>query len=176
MGQGDPLSTLLFDIFIDDLLESLHAECGGNGVALAGSLEIVALAFADDVTCLSHDAAKLQESINHVAAWLRKWRMDANTMKSKIMVFHPHAGQAAHDPSPHAFSLVGAPLTQVGDMKYLGVWFSENGSWEVHVAKSLAKMKKALGFWRASAEVPRCPNQSATLDASHFHLQHCDVR
>jgi exonuclease III len=148
VGQGDPLSTLLFDIFIDDLLESLHTECGGNGVTLSDLLQIAALAFADDVACLSHDAAKFQASIDHVGAWLRKWRMDANTVKSKVVVFHPHAGHAAHDPSPHTFTLAGAPLTQVSDIKYLGVWFSENGSWDKHVATSLAKMKKSLGFWR----------------------------
>ena len=148
VGQGDPLSTLLFDIFIDDLLESLHVECGGNGVTLSEALKIAALAFADDVSTLSHDAAKFQDSINHVAAWLRKWRMDANTVKSKIVVFHPQAGQAAHDPSPRTFTLAGVPLTQVSEIKYLGVWFSENGSWETHVAKSLAKMKKALAYWR----------------------------
>ena len=148
VGQGDPLSTLLFDIFIDDLLVSLHTECGGNGVAMSEFVQIVSLAFADDVTCVSHSPEKLQASIDHVAAWLRKWRMDANTVKSKIVAFHPSVEEAAGGSHPNVWTLGGAPITQVESIKYLGVWFTENGSWDLHVQKSLAKMKSALGYWR----------------------------
>jgi hypothetical protein len=148
VGQGDPLSTLLFDIYIDDLLETLHTECGGNGVAMSELVNIVALAFADDVTCVSHQPHKLQASIDHVAAWLRKWRMDANTIKSKVVVFNPPAGQAAGESPLHAWSLGGALIAQVASIKYLGVWFNESGSWDLHYDKALAKMKRALGYWR----------------------------
>jgi hypothetical protein len=32
VGQGDPLSTLLFDIFIDDLVAGLHDTCSEHGI------------------------------------------------------------------------------------------------------------------------------------------------
>jgi hypothetical protein len=50
VGQGTPLS-LLFDIFIDDLVAGLHDTCSEHGICM-GQTD-VALLYADDANALS---------------------------------------------------------------------------------------------------------------------------
>ena len=151
VGQGDHLSTLLFDIYIDDMLEFLHAESGPKGICISQGVDIKALTYADDLIGLSLDPQDLQVSINHVAEWLKRWRMQSNKQKSVVMVFHPMEGQSANVPAEqrlNTWTLDGRTLLQVQSYKYLGVWFSENRSWDLHASKALAKMRAALGYWR----------------------------
>jgi hypothetical protein len=153
VGQGDPLSTLLFDVFIDDLLVELHTLRSGSGVKLSSdaNMATVATTYADDVACVSHEAHGLQTSIDHVAGWLNKWRMQPNVNKSAVMVYHPKQGEAASVPIEarmHTWNLNGHILTQVESYKYLGVWFTEDGSWDLHTSKALSKMRSALGYWK----------------------------
>jgi hypothetical protein len=166
VGQGDPLSTLLFDIYIDDLLESLHSEGAPGGILISEEAEIRALTFADDVACLNHDAQGLQSSINHVAEWLQRWRMQANTQKSVVMVFNPKEGQSAAVSAEHrlnSWTMDGHTLSQVESFKYLGVWFTENGSWELHATKALGKMRAALGYWRPLLACHRIPIKTRAM-------------
>jgi hypothetical protein len=153
VGQGDPLSTLLFDIFIDDLLVELHTQRASSGVKLSRDADMatVATTYADDVGCVSHEADGLQASIDHVAGWLNRWRMQPNVTKSAVMVFHPRDGESACVPvgeRVHKWLLNGHILAQVDSYKYLGVWFTENGTWDLHATKALGKMRGALGFWK----------------------------
>jgi hypothetical protein len=161
VGQGDPLSTLLFDIFIDDLLEELHRLQASSGVKLGGlEASVVATTYADDVGCMSHDPQGLQDQINQVADWLSRWRMQPNVTKSVVMVFHPQHGQAARVPPElrtHTWTLNGLPLSQVDTYKYLGVWFTEDFTWELHASKALGKMRAALGYWKPLLSCQRLP-------------------
>ena len=86
VGQGDPLSTLLFDICIGDVLVELHTQRASSGVRLSRDADMatVATTYADDVGCVSHDADVLQASIDHVAGWLNRWRMQPNESKSAV--------------------------------------------------------------------------------------------
>jgi hypothetical protein len=160
VGQGDPLSTLLFDIFIDDLLEELHQLRPNLGIKLAVDQTVVAKTYADDVCGVSHDAEGLQDIINQVADWMSRWRMQPNVAKSAVMVFHPQDGQAASVPTEqrtHTWTLNGHTLSQVDSYKYLGVWFTENGAWDLHASKALAKMRSALGYWKPLLSCQRLP-------------------
>ena len=59
-------------------------------------VDIKALTHADDLIGLSLDPQDLQVSINHVAEWLKRWRMQSNKKKNVVMVFHPMEGQSAN--------------------------------------------------------------------------------
>ena len=50
------------------ILESLHAKCTANGVALTESVIMAAPVFADDIACLFDHPVCLHKSIKHVAA------------------------------------------------------------------------------------------------------------
>jgi hypothetical protein len=166
VGQGDPLSTLLFDIFIDDLLLDLHNTQENSGVQIADGLTVCATTYADDVGGISHEPQGLQEIINHVGQWLNKWRMQANAVKSVVMVFHPQQGQAASVPMEqrtHTWTLNGQTLSQVDTYKYLGVYFTENGSWDLHASKALGKMRAALGYWKPLLSCQRVPVRARAM-------------
>jgi hypothetical protein len=85
-GQGDPFDAA-FDIYIDDLLDCLH-ECATEDAVALGEALIAALPMrTTSLLCPSPEG--LQRHIDTVVAWLRKWRMAANTVKSQTMIIHP---------------------------------------------------------------------------------------
>ena len=91
--QGDPLSPLLFSLFLDDLLQELAASSVFEGVEMEGRSAAVrrikALAYADDIVLLASTADSLQAGLNIVSRWAVRWGMEINTSKGKteIMVF-----------------------------------------------------------------------------------------
>ena len=145
VGQGDPLSTILFDIFIDDLLSELHNRPKEHCIPLPGNEvdRIAALTFADDVNAMSASRAGLQGHINAIDGWLFKWRSLPSLSKSKVMIFNKH-----QDDEVSEFRMRGRVLEQVSLYKYLGVWFQGDGSWAAQTEHVRAQMNKALGKWR----------------------------
>ena len=97
--QGDPLSPLLFSLFLDDLLQELASSTeykglrfGSGGTATraaehAGALK--ELAYADDVALPSDDPDDLQRGLDIVGRWAGRWGMVVNTNvgKTEVMVF-----------------------------------------------------------------------------------------
>ena len=92
-AQGCTLSPTLFDVFVDDLLESVQAS--GLGVEFAGSL-LAALMFADDFIGLEGDPARLQALTDIAYDFCKKWRLAANVGKSAIVVY----GSDSQSPVP----------------------------------------------------------------------------
>ena len=92
-AQGCTLSPTLFDVFVDDLLESVQAS--GLGVEFAGSL-LAALMFADDFIGLEGDPARLQALTDIAYNFCKKWRLAANVGKSAIVVY----GSDSQSPVP----------------------------------------------------------------------------
>jgi len=150
VGQGDPLSTLLFDIFIDDLVAGMHDTCSEHGICM-GVTKVASLLYADDANALSFTPTGLQTLMDFIHGWLNKWRLRGNFDKSKVMVFNPKEGESSTVPAQdrlHQWTLGGVTIEQVSTYKYLGVVYQEDGSWEAHARKALAKMQAAYGYWR----------------------------
>jgi hypothetical protein len=82
-----PLSTLLFDIFIDDLVAGLHDTCSEHGICM-GQTDVASLLYADDANALSFTpmACKVDGLHPHLAQQMADAR---NFTKSRVMVFHP---------------------------------------------------------------------------------------
>jgi hypothetical protein len=76
--QGCVLSPLLFDLFIDAMAREVKAlGLGVQGVAL--------LLYADDVVLVAE--SDLQKMLNAVAAFFKRWRLEANLSKTKVMAY-----------------------------------------------------------------------------------------
>ena len=69
--QGSKLGPILFNIYINDLLEKLDSS--SLGVAMPG-IFITALGFADDILLIADDPEKLQRQINICEKWSKKKR------------------------------------------------------------------------------------------------------
>ena len=112
--QGSKLGPILFNIFINDLLNEIHKT--GIG-AFIGPIHIPALGFADDIVLISDDPEKLQKLIDKCESWASKNEMSFNTSKCKVMVFNG-------SPKDVTFTLNNEQLQIVETYRYLGVILS----------------------------------------------------
>ena len=88
--QGEPLSPLLFILFINDVHAGL---IGNNDDSVVNGLTItqiciILLLFADDMVLFSKDPEELQLLLNKLHVYSCEWGLKVNTAKTKILVFH----------------------------------------------------------------------------------------
>jgi hypothetical protein len=128
VGQGD-LFDAAFDIYIDDLLDCLHECATEDAVAWVSA----------DRGCLCGrrrcvlSPEGLQRHIDTVVAWLRKWRMAANTVKSQTMIIHPWLmSSVAPEDRAHCWTLEG------GHQPGASIWGSGSRrmAWDHHADKA----------------------------------------
>jgi len=82
--QGDPLSCLLFNLFIDSLSRYLQSRPDLPGVtAFHGGISLQHQLYADDLLGLAGSAAELQRMLTYVKRWADAWGMELNTGPGK---------------------------------------------------------------------------------------------
>ena len=141
VAQGDTLSCILFNMFINDMLRQYAAAC--DGVPLPGVPDggrFVAQLFADDFAGVAETPVQLQHGIDACKAWCGKWRMQAKIgpAKSAVMVFA--AGRSAQHP---VLCWGAASLPVVREYKYLGVMLPDDCTWARHMKYVALKAHKA---------------------------------
>ena len=82
--QGGVLSTLLYLIYINDLIE--HLATSGLGAKIM-SIECGCPTLADDLTCLATSPKDLNGMLELVNSFSKKWRYTINSSKSRVIVF-----------------------------------------------------------------------------------------
>ena len=134
--QGCQLSPLLFSFYINDLVEWLNIE-GSHSPGLRNE-EVHLLLFADDLVLLSNTPVGLQRLLDRLVEYCRKWSMQVNTEKSKVMVFS-NGGTTRRG---EAWFFEGKKLEVVRKFRYLGLLFGSSGQWtqQIEGAKKLTKM------------------------------------
>ena len=81
--QGDVLSPNLFNLFINDLPESLR-HCDDAPMLLDEKIQC--LMYADDLVLMSLSAKGLQQQIDVLHAYCKKWDLNVNTKKTKVVI------------------------------------------------------------------------------------------
>ena len=81
VAQGCVLSPTLFLIFVDGLMKEIESK-----VSSLSSLQLNGLLFADDFVGLSDSKEGLQDMLNVVHAYSKKWRFEANVTKCAVVV------------------------------------------------------------------------------------------
>ena len=140
--QGSVLGPILFLIFINDL---------PLGIVSPVSL------FADDSKVFSRIISEknslkskksgnyfkgnevLQNDLNSIRDWARRWKMEFNVDKCKIM----HMGRS--NPQ-HAYSMDGAELTKTVKEKDLGVLVEDNLEFDQHIKGIVGRANRMLGL------------------------------
>ena len=140
---------------IDDLIDTLEREHSADGVTLVpGAKNLVAQGYADDVSSPSGTRAGLQRIINTYNSHLARWKGVVNIDKSCTLTFHPDGaavdavGAPVADDGAGVWYWNGTPLPHVNKIKYLGLVFTSDCTWDAHVARARACGYAALAKWR----------------------------
>jgi len=130
--QGSILGPLLFIIYINDLEESCSLN---SNVAL----------YADDTKLYKYiqnenDAIKLQEDLNSVCVWIKKWLLSLNIDKCKVISY----GRKA--PISYNYRIDDCNLEKINEIKDLGVIFDSKLKFSAHINEKVNKAFSVLGI------------------------------
>ena len=82
--QGDSMSPTLFNLYLNELATMItNLKLGVN----VGDKNIPLLLYADDIVLFSDKEWKLQETIDNIDIWCKKWKLNINVDKTKIIHF-----------------------------------------------------------------------------------------
>lgn len=142
LPEGDPNSPLCFAAFVNDFLVEMENSGLGIYYGSAWNEKFGALAFADDIVLVNSTESGLQEQMNLLHRYCRKWRLTVNVDKTKAMVFRknsqckPGAAKIYYD---------GKEVEQVASYKYLGVELDDVLSFKQHFVRVASSGSRALG-------------------------------
>ena len=127
--QGSVLGGILFIIFIDDLDDEILA---------------FLRKFADDTKLArivenEDHAMEMQRDLNKLDQWARKWGMQFNVGKCKVM----HFGRKN---KRHKYEMGGTTLESVEEEKDLGIWVHSSGKPHTQCEKAAKKANMTLGM------------------------------
>jgi hypothetical protein len=114
--QGDPLSPLLFGLFIDRCEKFLATHCPNIGIHITSDLLARVLLYADDLVLLAYNGADLQRLLDALHIFCCANHLTVNTKKSVYVVFG--GGRTYH------VVYNGAQLPVQNEFTYLGIPFS----------------------------------------------------
>jgi hypothetical protein len=93
--QGDVLSPLIFDLFVNVLLRYLDSS--GTGTTECAGKRVTHRAFADDIDMVSDTAQGLQEMLNRLERFCKWSGMEVNVKKTKVCSYDYGKGKEAAD-------------------------------------------------------------------------------
>lgn len=141
--QGTCLGPILFLCYINDITDNISSQ-----------LRL----FADDALLYREirtmqDQILLQQDLEKLERWAKKWDMSFNPKKCHSMsITKPRASKKRH-----FYSLCGEVLSEVSTSPYLGVVLSEDLSFRTHINGITNKANRTLGF--LSRTLHQCPQK-----------------
>ena len=132
--QGTVLDPVLFSLHINDILDNISSD-----IRL----------FADDCVCYrvidsTEDCKILQNDIDKLGSWARKWGMRFQPIKCNMMKL---TRKKKHH-IDFEYQLEGSKLEFIDNIKYLGVHIANDLRWNKHVHEVNNKANKLLGMLR----------------------------
>ena len=136
--QGCPLSPILFDVFINDILDDIN-----NGAMIPGIYHgenrIPGLLLADDLVGLSGSRRRLFSTLQKVEQWSSNWEMDLGVQKCGIVI----VGGSDHDRRKAIYKIKGEPVPVLRSYTYLGIPFND----ELDLSKAvMSRLENARRF------------------------------
>ena len=138
LKQGCILSPLLFNLFINDLAETLTQT--GVGIPI-GDKKMPVLMYADDLVVLAQSDDELQLLLNTLHKWCKTWQLEVNSTKSAVIHFRPQSFSATH----HNFICGDESILLKSDYRYLGIIINEFLNFNVTVKAVALSAHRALG-------------------------------
>jgi hypothetical protein len=154
--QGDPLSPLLFGLFIDRLESYLTSEHPHIGVILNESL-LNLLLYADDLVLMAETSEDLQTLLNSLSTFCDINSMTVNVKKTEALIFNPSSLTL-----PHPVQYNGSNLDWKHSFIYLGIIYNDINGIQGAGDRCLQKGRAAL-----YSLVRRCHQ----LDLHNVHIK-----
>ena len=124
--QGCPMSSTLFNLYINDIPNIIS--CANNDPVKLDNQKINCLLYADDHVLLSETSQGLQQSLNTLYSYCKKWKLKVNIKKTKLMVFNSR--------NYRINAYLGQDLIeQVDKYTYLGCIMTPSGSFKVYAQR-----------------------------------------
>ena len=111
-----------FLCFLNDIEEEFVLS-GLEGLDVI-TFKIFMLLYADDVMLFSNSPEELQEGLNFLSNYCRRWKLKINVSKTQVMVFR----RGDMLPRNLGFYYEGEPLEIGSKFKYLRIVFTTGGS------------------------------------------------
>jgi ribonuclease HI len=150
--QGDPLSPLLFIIFLNPLLEILQKQNLGYTLH-GGNSDIPCLAYADDTVLVANSQTNMKKLLAKVLQYFHFYGIQINTKKSAYS-FKTYSEKIVHNLAINGNN--PKFLLSNESYKYLGMWVNIDLQWSFHkeqtVKKYLTYLHK-LDIKRVSSEI-----------------------
>ena len=145
LRQGECLSPLLFSLFLNDIEEQFILS-GLDGLDV-NMFKMFLLLYADDIVLFANSASELQDGLDLMSDYCKRWKLKINISKTKVMIFR----KGGMLPRNLSFYYDDEPLEIVKKFNYLGIVFTTGGSFaeaQMTLAgqsqKAIFKMKKYL--------------------------------
>ena len=133
--QGESTSPLLFSLFVNDLEKSVSTKIDN-----AFEILIQLLMFADDMAIFSTTREGLQQGLDNLKVYCKKWGLTVNILKTKIVIFRKGGKIGVKD----KWYYDGDMIEVVSIFKYLGVMLSSSGSFKHCINDLLSSARRAL--------------------------------
>jgi hypothetical protein len=118
--QGDPLSPVLFNCVIDEVLDSLSSDIGFT----LNNNTIPSLAFADDLAVIAETGSACEAQLNTLLTVLNKGGLEVNHVKCAALRIEVNRKSKKWFINPSLISIQGCPIPVIdwsNSYKYLGI-------------------------------------------------------
>ena len=132
--QGSILGLLLFLIYINDIVDDNQAN-----INLFADFTSLSMTVVDP----AHLGCILQTDVDKITRWAQKGLVKFNPAKSESLVISRKRFKPDH---PSLF-MSNIEIPSVASHKHL-CFFSNDGSWDIHINKSIGKAWKRIGVMR----------------------------
>ena len=137
LKQGDNLSPILFNIYINDLPENISQ--GKTDPVYLLDQEVNCLLWADDLILLSRSPEGLQQCVRNLTDYCQKWKLEMNMKKTKVMTFNK-SGKIIKSIRIFANNTL---LKNVKEYTYLGFTVTPSGTLTHGINNLIDKAKRA---------------------------------